>query len=94
MRVAEIDKLAGFIPEPYQTTRVMEWAALQEFPFTMRDAVNAIGLPKSVIHRILGRQFKKGTLTRTQFAVPFRTSLGGDALRPTYLYSLAGRDDA
>lgn len=57
-----IDRLAGYLNEPYRKEEVLAAARELQPPFLLREVVAATGLPKWTVHQVLRRAVKQGIL--------------------------------
>lgn len=83
--MADIDKLAGFVPRPYQKERVLNAARELRQPFLLREAVAATRLPKFVVHRVLQRCVKQRILTRRRVAMTYPGFTGKGSCPPRWI---------
>ena len=101
-----VERLAGYLNEPYRHDAVMEAARNLGQPFVLREAVAESGLPTSVVHRVLSRAVKAGLLTRAPALITYPTVTGGQGGDPSkvrwipggrkrrvYLYSFVERGE-
>lgn len=95
----DISLLAGHIPEPIRQNEVLAAARTLTQPFILREVVAATGLPTHIVHRVLSRLVKRGTLTRFKIKSPYpqftgcypahRKWIPGGRIRNVYAYRFA-----
>lgn len=90
----DLSLLAGHLHEPTVQTPVMEFIKKAEAPLLFREIVQATGLPRSSVHRVVRRMLLKGVLGRYESTQTYHLPVTnksvrakpGAAIRKAWLY--------